>query len=69
MGRLECCRIILYFIEWIWTTVIMGIFPNQLKVKAPTVNGTFEDVCLFNANVGTSRCQYGVSYQHTAAVR
>ena len=61
MGLLECSRIVLYVIEWIWTTVILGIFPNQLAVKAPTIDGGFEDACLFNANVGRSRCNFGVS--------
>ncbi|CAN8076139.1 unnamed protein product [Agarophyton chilense] len=68
MGRLECCRIILYIVEWIWTTVVMAIFPNKLAVEAPTVNGAFENICLFNANVGRSRCQYGVAWATVAFV-
>lgn len=61
MALLECCRLLLYLIEWIWTTVVLGIFPSQLKKDAPTVDGTTEGICLFNMNVGQSRCNYGVS--------
>lgn len=63
MGMLECCRIVLYIVEWIWTTVIMGIFPNQLVSTVEFGSGELEKTCLFNLQVGLSRCNYGVSCQ------
>lgn len=62
MGVLECCRIVLYLVEWIWTTVVMGIFPNRLVTTVEFGSGEAEKACLFNLQVGLSRCNYGVSF-------
>ena len=67
MGVLECVRIILYLIEWIWTTVILGIFPSQLKKTVLAEDDTTPVLlCRFNMNVGSSRCDFGVSFHRTA---
>lgn len=61
MGVLECCRIVLYLVEWIWTTVVLGIFPNKLSIEVALVENETQKACLFNTNVGGSRCDFGVS--------
>lgn len=60
MGLLECCRLILYLVEWIWTTVILGVFPSQLVQDVQLANGEMAKACLFNLTVGLSRCSYAV---------
>lgn len=61
MAILECCRLLLYLIEWVWTTTIMGIFPSQLATKEELTTGEMADACLFNLHLGRSRCDFGVS--------
>lgn len=58
---LECCRLIFYLIEWIWTTVVLGIFRDKLIITEELTNGETSPACLFNLNLGTSRCDFGVS--------
>lgn len=58
---LECCRIVLYLVEWIWTVSIMGLFPNRLVSTVQLGSGESEKACLFSLQLGLSRCNYGVS--------
>lgn len=58
----ECCRLMLYLIEWIWTTVVLGIFPDQLRTTEQLTDGSSEAACLFNMNLGQSRCDFGIAW-------
>lgn len=68
MAVMECCRLLLYLIEWIWTTVILGIFPNKLTTTVELNDGTFTDACLFNLNLGRSRCDFGIAWAAIAFI-
>lgn len=62
MALLDCCRLMLFLIEWIWTTVVLGIFPDQLTTTEQLTDGSFEGACLFNMNLGQSRCDFGIAW-------
>lgn len=62
MVLLECSRIFLYFIEWIWTVVVLAMFPDRLLKTVAMTNGDHTSACLLNANLGRSRCDFGVSF-------
>lgn len=61
MGVLDSCRVLFYLVEWIWTAVIVGVFPNQLTEREALIDdGKVANICYFNQNIGLSRCNFGV---------
>lgn len=66
MAVAECTRLVLYLLEWIWTTVILAIFPAQLIARDVTLtDGGTGSVCKFTQTLGISRCNFGVSSAYT----
>ncbi len=64
MAVAESARLTLYVIEWIWTVVVLGIFPSQLIQRGQPLaqpQGGRGDVCSFSQSLGISRCNFGVS--------
>lgn len=64
----ETLRIVLYLLNWIWTTTVMSIIPSQLIVPQELVTGVVSPSCLLNLRLGRSRCDFGIAWAAIAFI-